>query len=206
MAAAEIRSSRWATIVYPESCPDDFVGILKDYHVQFLVSPQHTMDVDKDGKLKKAHYHVMLFFDSLKSTKQVKEIFDSIKGVGCEKVASATSYARYLCHLDETDKYIYDIKDVTAYGIDYQECIKTPESKYEGVSGVLDYCFDNDIMSFSKLLVALRKEKSHLFKTVVDNPYLIKCFLSSLKQDAYDAEQEAKRKVPKIDMETGEFL
>lgn len=202
----EVRSSRWATVIYSDSCPVNFVDVLKDSHVPFLISPEHNFDTDKDGKPKKVHRHVILYFDSLKSSRQVKEIFDTIGGVGCEKVASATSYARYLCHLDEDDKPIYNTNDVISYGLDYQECIKTSDAKYDGVSGVLDFCLDNDVFSFAKLLIALRKENSHLFKVVVDNSYLVKCFLSSLKQDAFEEEQKVRQKVSKIDMETGEIL
>lgn len=204
----EIRSSRWATIVYPESAPDNFVQLLKDFKVPFLISPLHNRDIDKDGKPKKEHYHVMLYFDSLKSSKQVKEIFDSIKAVGCEKVQSATSYARYLCHLDEDDKLHYNTSDVYSYGLDYIECAKNGDAKYEGIAGIIDYCLDNSVQSFSQLLIQLRKDGSHLFKVVCDNAYLVKSLISSLRQDAIDAEKRFEiSDYPRgVNPDTGEIL
>lgn len=186
--AQETRSSRWATIIYQESCIDNFVNILKDYHIPFLLSPLHDMDTDDKGSPKKPHWHLMLYFDSLKSQKQVKEIFSTINGVGAEKVQSATSYARYLCHLDEDDKPHYAPDDVVAYGLDYFDCAKNADARYEGISGIIAYIMDESCFSFAKLVMSLSKSKDqpHLFKVVCDNAFLVKSFLTSLKQDQFE--------------------
>lgn len=211
----ETRSSRWATIIYKDSCVDNFLSILKDYHISFLLSPLHDMDTDDKGIPKKPHWHLMLYFDSLKSQKQVKEIFSTINGVGAEKVQSATSYARYLCHLDEDDKPHYAPDDVVAYGLDYLDCAKNADARYEGISGIIAYIMDEGCYSFAKLVMSLSKDQPHLFKVVCDNAFLVKSFLTSLKQDQLeemlcDKSVEPSESEPsessEIDPTTGELL
>lgn len=199
--AKEIRSSRWATIIYPESAPADFLDKMKDLKVSFLLSPLHNSDINKDGTVKKAHYHAMFYFDSLKSRNQVSFMFEQFCGVGAECVQSATNYARYLCHLDDPDKAQYDPTNVIAYGLDYAECSKNSDYKYEGIGGIIDYVLDNNVSSFASLLISLRKEKSPLFKAVCDNPYLVRSLISSLKQDFTETKSG-----DVIDESTGEIV
>ena len=49
------RARNFATIIYPESAPNDFLLILKDFKVNFFLSPLHDKDCDIHGELKKPH-------------------------------------------------------------------------------------------------------------------------------------------------------
>ena len=69
---AATRNTYYATIVYPESAPSDWMNILEEQHIQALISPLHDKDIDKEGNPKKPHYHVVLIFESLKSPKQAQ--------------------------------------------------------------------------------------------------------------------------------------
>lgn len=203
----EIRSSRWASILYVESCPENFVEILKSFHVPFLCSPVHDKDVNEDMTPKKPHRHIMLYFDSLKSRAQAAEIFSAVGGVGAEKIQSPVSYARYLCHTDDKDKAQYDPADVISYGIEYSEAADNGDAKYQGISAVLSYVYDYNIVSFSKLLMETSKlDDFTLFKTICDNAYLVKSFLASIVADAQEQKVKSKVKECGIDPETGEIL
>ena len=57
----------WGFLCYPESCVSNFIEVLKDYHIPFLVSPLHSHDIENDGSLKKPHYHILLRFDGKQS-------------------------------------------------------------------------------------------------------------------------------------------
>lgn len=185
------RNSRWTTIVYPESASSNFLDVLKDFHVPFLLSPLHDKDVDGDGVIKKAHYHLVLYFDSLKSSSQAQVIFDAIGGVGCQSVQSPVSYARYLIHADDPDKYQYSAEDVVAYGLDYMQCSLDEKSqKYLGISDVIAYVIENNIQSFSRLLIVSSQLNRHIFEIVCDNPYLVKTFISSIKADQMDCSKQ----------------
>ena len=185
------RNSRWTTIVYPESAASNFMDVLKAFHVPFLLSPLHDKDVDGDGVIKKAHYHLVLYFDSLKSAAQAQVIFDAIGGVGCQSVQSPVSYARYLIHADDPDKYQYAAEDVVAYGLDYLQCSLDEKSqKYLGISDVITYVIENNIESFSRLLIVTSQLNRHIFEVVCDNAYLVKTFMSSIRHDHIECSKQ----------------
>lgn len=185
------RNSRWTTIVYPESASSNFLDVLKDFHVPFLLSPLHDKDVDGDGVIKKSHYHLVLYFDSLKSAAQAQVIFDAIGGVGCQSVQSPVSYARYLIHADDPDKYQYSAEDVVAYGLDYLQCSLDEKSqKYLGISDVITYVIENNIESFSRLLIVTSQLNRHIFEVVCDNAYLVKSFMYSIRNDRIECSKQ----------------
>ena len=93
------RSRNWVIIVYPESAPKDWQGILDNMHVQWIESPLHDKDTNPDGTIKKAHWHVILAFGSKKSYKQVKEIADNLHAPTPQKVHNMKGQVRYLVPL-----------------------------------------------------------------------------------------------------------
>ena len=80
--ASDARKRNFATVIYPESAPENWREILAGYFVPAFVSPLHDKDVNATGDPKKAHHHVMVMFEGKKSDEQVKTMFDSIGGVG----------------------------------------------------------------------------------------------------------------------------
>lgn len=52
------RTRNWATVVYPESAPDDWIMKLQEQCVPALISLLHDKDINADGTRKKEHYHV----------------------------------------------------------------------------------------------------------------------------------------------------
>lgn len=105
------RKTSIATILYPENVTKaEYVARVGDLHINAYMSPLHT----DEGK--KEHYHLMLFFGSPKSDKQIKEIVERIGGVGCEPIINNRGYARYLCHLDNPEKKQYSPDDVLEFG------------------------------------------------------------------------------------------
>ena len=54
----------FATVVYLESAPADWMERLDQHHIAALVSPLHDKDKNPSGEPKKAHYHVLLMFES----------------------------------------------------------------------------------------------------------------------------------------------
>lgn len=163
----EKRYRNFATVVYPESAPINWIEILEEMIIPVLISPLHDKDYNSDGSLKKAHYHVMICFDGVKSVEQVRVLFEKINGVGCEIVNSLRSYARYLVHMDNPDKAQYNHQNVIAFGgIDYQRIVMQPTDKYLIISEILDYCVDNSIYSYASLLMYAKNNKKEWFETL----------------------------------------
>lgn len=111
------RSYNWASILYAESCVADIENALLDLKVPCALSPLHDRDIHDDdtGEVKKAHYHLILHFTTLKSRRQVKEDLKSLGAVGAERVRDLRAYTRYLIHIDDPDKAQYDIKDLRVF-------------------------------------------------------------------------------------------
>lgn len=164
------RSRNFATVVYPESAPDKWELILSEYHIQAFISPLHDKDYNVDGELKKAHYHVMVMYESQKTDDQVREVFDSIGGVGLEKISTLRGYARYLCHLDNPEKYQYNIEQVKSLsGAVYSETIGLPSDKYKVVSEMIEFCQNERLYSYSDLLDYSRIHRPDWFRALCDN-------------------------------------
>ena len=148
------RTRNFATVVYPESAPADWMDRLNDYHVAALVSPLHDRDTNPSGEPKKPHYHVMLIFEGPKEFEtQVKPIFDDIGGVGREMVNSARGYARYLCHLDNPEKAQYDPAEVRCMGgADYYGITNLPTDDIKMLGEIMSYIREQEIYSFAEFL------------------------------------------------------
>ncbi len=148
------RARNFATVIYPESAPDDWLDTLKDQHIAAFVSPLHDRDLDKDGAPKKAHYHVMIMFDGKKSTEQVQELFQLIGGVGCEVIGSMRGYARYLCHLDDQpEKTLYNMDDVKQIaGANYADAIGLAIDRRTAIAEMQEYCVAHNVTEFAALM------------------------------------------------------
>ena len=177
------RFRNYATVVYPDSenTPDDWISILEETKVPLLVSPFHEFDVNPTGECKKPHYHVLVAFDGVKTPDQAKEIFDLVGGVGLETVASLRGYARYLCHLDNPEKFQYPIEQVRCLGgADFHSIVNLPTDKYKAIGEMIDYCMENQVYSYAALLSYCRKERFDWFRVLCDSGTLVmKEFLKS---------------------------
>ena len=175
------RTRNYATVVYPESAPNDWIEILTQQFVPCFISPLHDKDTNPTGEPKKPHYHVLIAFDGVKTSDQAKAIFEKIGGVGCEVVQSLRGYARYLCHLDNPEKAQYDTRDVRCLsGTNYDSVIGLPTDKYQAIRDMIKFCEENDIISYRKLLLYAECERDDWFKVLCDNgSYVMKEYLKS---------------------------
>lgn len=175
------RTRNFATVVYPESAPEDWQDILAAQFVPAFISPLHDQDVNPGGEAKKPHFHVVIMFDSVKTREQAEELFKLIGGVGCEVVQSIRGYSRYLCHLDNPEKAQYKQEDVRSLsGADYIATIGLVLDKYKAIGEMIDYCELNNIVSYSELLVYCRQERFDWFRVLCDNgTVVIKEYLKS---------------------------
>lgn len=171
----------YASMVYPDSAPDNWQEILSEEHVAAFVSPLHDKDVNPNNEPKKAHYHVMLMFEGKKTKEQAQEIFEKIGGVGCEIVNSIRGYARYLCHLDNPEKAQYSQEDVRSYcGADYVGTIGLAIDKYKALREMIMYCKENGIYSYSDLLEYSMEERFDWFRILCDcGTIVVKEYLKS---------------------------
>lgn len=187
------RTRNFATVVYPESAPENWKSILEEHCVPAFISPIHDRDVDIEGEIKKEHYHVMILFEGCKTKEQAKEIFDSIGGVGVEVIKNTKAYCRYLCHLDNKDKVQYDINDVVSLsGADYNTMIILARDKYTAIGEMIEFCIENDIVSYAMLLLYAKKYRFDWFKVLCDSGTLT--MVQFLKSRSWELEKYGGKK------------
>ncbi len=166
------RTRNWATVLYPssENTPTNWKELLQEQLIPTFISPLHDKDYNSTGELKKPHHHIVIMFDGVKTKDQAKEVFSIIGGVGVEPIKSLRSYARYLTHLDNPEKAQYDISDVICYaGANYDTVIKSIDDKYSAIGEMIDFCEQEDIISYADLIIYSRNNNTTWFKVLCDN-------------------------------------
>ena len=196
------RTRNYATVVYPESAPDNWKSILAEHFIPAFISPLHENDINPTGEPKKPHYHVILMFDSVKTIEQAREVFSTINGVGCEVVKSIRGYARYLCHLDNPEKAQHDPSQVTSLcGADYMSTIGLASDKYSALSEMQDFCDKYKVVSFYKLAKYARLHRPDWHRILCD------CGAVFMREYLKSKEWSEKNDPCEIvDPETGEIL
>lgn len=199
---SNFRTRNYATVVYPESAPEDWKTILGEQCVPAFISPLHDSDLNPTGEKKKDHYHVMIMFEGVKTVEQAKELFDKIGGVGCETVHSLRSYARYLCHLDNPDKHQYSSDEVQSFGgADYTSIIGLASDKYKALTEMEQFCEQFNIFSFYLLCRYASENRSDWTRVLKDNGSIyMREYLQSRKwsiENGYDHI---------VDQSTGELI
>lgn len=185
--AASRRFRNFATVVYPDSehTPDHWMSILQDFKTPILVSPFHDQDKNVTGEPKKPHYHVLIMFEGMKSQDQVRDLFNQVGGVGLETVNSLRGYARYLCHLDNPDKYQYFPGDVVQMcGVDYLDMIGLPSDRYEVIGAMMDFCTAERETIFSRFVRYCKNYQQDWFRVLCDSGTVImKEYLKGLEYE-----------------------
>lgn len=196
------RTRNYATVVYPESAPENWQEILAQHFVPSFISPLHDSDINPTGEPKKPHWHVILMFDSVKTREQAVSVFDSIGGVGCEVVQSLRGYSRYLCHLDDPSKHQYSVEDVkTLCGADYIGIIGLAIDKYKALGEMQDFCEQYNIVSFYLLSKYARINRPDWYRILCDCGAVY--MREYLKSKQWSAENQ---QTSIIDPETGEVI
>lgn len=199
--STDTRTRNFATVVYPESAPEDWKEILYGHCVPAFISPLHDKDINPTGEPKKPHYHVIIMFDGKKTIEQATEIFDSINGVGCEKVKSIRGYARYLCHLDNPEKYQYEPSQVQCIASDYLGTIGLAIDKYVAIGEMQDFCDKYNIVSFYALATYARAHRSDWHRILCDcGSVFMREYLQSRKWSIETNQGDI------VDPQTGELL
>lgn len=219
------RTRNFATLVYPSkeyldsigsgydgydgygTSPENWREIVSDFHVPVLISPLHGNCKNPDGKIKKPHWHVLFMFDTVKDWgNQVKPMFESFGGVGREEVNSARGYARYLCHLDNTEKTQYNPDDIVCYGgADYNAVVHLPTDDMKLLKDIFVYIRLNQIYSFAELLDICAINNQDWFSVVsMSRGYIVDKYIKSLAWETQSGYVRQSDKI--IDLKTGEVL
>lgn len=180
--AKDKRSNKWAFLLYKESAPDNYLDILEEMHIPFVLSPWHDKDVNKEtGEFKKAHKHGALFFDSLKSYSQVSDLLTSKLNTPAhvEIVMSPKGMYDYFIHAENPEKTRYNIEDIeSGCGFELDKfLIENNSDKF--LSTVIDIIEEHNFTEFNSLVRYARKEDIVLLNLIVNKTYFFAKYLDS---------------------------
>ena len=180
--AKDKRSNKWAFLLYKESVPDNYLDILEEMHIPFVLSPWHDKDVNKEtGEFKKAHKHGVLFFDSLKSYSQVSDVLTSKLNTPAhvEIVMSPKVMYDYFIHAENPEKTRYNIEDIeSGCGFELDKfLIENNSDKF--LSTVIDIIEEHNFTEFNSLVRYARKEDIVLLNLIVNKTYFFAKYLDS---------------------------
>jgi len=176
----DYRTRNFATIVYEESAFKNWIEVLKKQFIPAFISPLHNLDVNPTGEIKKAHWHVILMFDGLKTKEQAQEVFNKIGGIGCEKVQSLRGYVRYFCHLDNPEKTPYDPTEVISFcGADYFNVIHLVTDRHRVLREIRKFCREQEVYSYSDLVDFCDENRPDWITILDDNTIGIIGYLKS---------------------------
>lgn len=177
------RTRSWAVVVYPDSAPENWRQLIDEQHIEWVESPLHEFDTNPTGEVKKPHWHLLLMFGGVKSYEQV---CDFIKPLNCpipQRCHNAKAAVRYMAHLDNPDKFQYDVGSIKSHGgVDLAELLRPSSSeRYTLIDEMAEYVKENHITEFQDLFDYARKEKrDSWFPLLCDNSaYVVGQYIKS---------------------------
>ncbi|HEM6131917.1 TPA: replication protein [Streptococcus suis] len=184
--AKEQRSNKWAFLIYKESVPENYLEIIEEIHVPFVLSPWHDKDVSKEtGEIKKAHKHGAFYFDSLKSYSQVSELIkEKLNGPAhVEPVMSPKGMYNYFIHAENPDKTSYDIDDIeSGCGFELDKFLVQQNSD-DFTTEVIDTIEQNDFTEFEELVWYARDNNTALLGLIIERTYFFARYLDSRRHN-----------------------
>lgn len=174
------RTRNWMSIVYPESAPPDWQSLLAEQCVPAIVSPLHDKDINPTGEPKKAHYHVLLMFNGVKTQAQVEAVCGQFGGITPQAVQNAQSMARYFIHMDNPEKAQYSSGDIKNFsGADWSNLVKTSRDRYNALAEITEYIQEHNLYSYSDLIDYCRLNNRSWFEVCCDNTVFLRGYCKS---------------------------
>ena len=182
----EKRSNKWAFLLYQDSAPENYLDILEEMHIPFVLSPWHDKDVDKEtGEFKKAHKHGALFFESLKSYSQVSELLTEKLNTPAhvEIVMSPKGMYDYFTHAENPDKTLYNIEEIeSGCGFELDKFLIEHNSGLF-LETVIDVITENNFTEFEDLVRYARFNDNSLLGLIIERTYFFTKFLDSRRHN-----------------------
>lgn len=201
MAKNESRRARnWCAVVYPDSAPEDWKSQLDSLNVKWACSPLHNEDVDDDGVIKKAHWHIVICYSGNKSFDQVK---DDLSALNCpipQVCRDIRSSIRYFIHKDHPHKFQYKASDIETYGgFDISDALALSKTeKQELFKEIFAFIQQFDIVEYFDLVNICMYEKSDWFQCVTEHSILFDRYLKSNRHRDRTSSEVKGEEVPSV--------
>ncbi|MDY2776605.1 MAG: replication protein [Streptococcus infantarius] len=188
------RSSKWAFLLYEDSAPENYLEVLENIQVPFILSPWHDRDIDSKTKSPiKKHKHGALFFESLKSENQVSELLTENLNTPkvIQPVHSPKGMYDYFTHAQNPEKTLYNINDIeTGCGFDLEKFL-IEQGSDEYLSAIIDIIDDNNFKEFEDLVQYARHHDGALLGLIMERTYFFTKYLDSRRYNPKNSSDTA---------------
>ena len=122
-------------------------------------------------------------FGGVKSYDQVLELIKPLKCTVPQRCHNAKALVRYMAHLDNPDKFQYDISQIISHGgVDVTDLLRPSASeRYTLIKEMCQYVADADIIEFYQLMdYAIEEHYDTWFPLLCDNSaYVVNQYIKS---------------------------
>lgn len=190
---AAVKKRNWTFVLYPESAPEDWRDQLQKTGLLCAISPLHDRDVNPDGEVKKAHYHVILCYSGPTSYDVVKRLTDSLSQPIPQPLEQVRGMYRYFTHKDNPEKAQYSDDDIsTINGFDIRDFVELTGSEIDNIKrSIQSLILDLNITEYSVLMdYLLSYDNPYYYSVAASNTLFFNTYLSS-RRNAYAASKQA---------------
>lgn len=166
MLAENRRVRNFAFVFYVKSSPMDWEMRLRDLHLSGYYI-YHDKDLNGDDSPKEPHIHVLIITEGLYTISKLKRLAIYVGGEKTiyQEVNSLKGYARYLCHLDDPEKYRYELKEVRNMGeCNYEDYVNPDAKSLKIATDIIKFCRDNQVYVYADLIDYCMDNQSEWFK------------------------------------------
>lgn len=183
----ELRSNKWTFLLYQDSTPENYIDILEEMMIPYILSPWHDKDIDKKtNEVKKPHKHGALFFESLKSYSQVSSLLTEKLNTPAhiEMVHSPIGMLNYFTHATNSEKTAYNTEDIEyGAGFDINKFLADQNSD-KAVADIIDIIEGNNFKEFRDLVEYLKINNNAYLNIVANKTYFFSKYLDSRRYDS----------------------
>lgn len=182
---AGLRARNWTFIFYPKSELDNWCDIICELGVPWAHSPLHDKDVDDNGCLLDAHYHVVIKFSNQQSYQQMLKLTGKLRTLNPTPCNSLVGSVVHFTHSNKSDKekYQYDQQEIKSYnGLDIEELLKPTKTEINAIlKEIRAFIIENDITEFWLLCLYADKETLNWSRVINTKHTLINQFVTSYR-------------------------
>lgn len=195
MSVETDRTRVWSFVVYPDSVPDGWIEALEKKGIQAAISPLHDQDLwdtddeqhnpeHKAGTPKKPHYHVILYYNGVKTSKQVERDIAMFNGYSTPlPVPDVNGYNRYLCHLDQPTKAQYNPAEIIRLNGAACDLSKhlSPDQQDEAMNEMVRFIREHNLTEYSDFVFWCQDNNHDWFKLARKQTVFFKGLFSSIR-------------------------
>lgn len=169
------------TINQEAECFNDVKTILANYEKAEFSAILH----DKDNA-EQPHYHVCILFKNARTFETMQNTF---KGAHIEVMESKYNCFRYLLHLDDKDKFQYDIKEVFERGNNTEYYIEHDEYLKLDTESLIEHIKNGEVRSFYDAVMVFGLKQCTVYRNSINQILEEKRFIGC----TYTSEEEVNK-------------